>query len=90
MNLPGTSPAAQQLELVGRSLRELRQRHKLSREEVAVRAGMLPSDLLRIEKGEFRVSLDVLFNLLALFRVSGEDFLAMLRSAQERRSGQNA
>ena len=89
MDIPGIAPPAQQLELVGRSLRELRQRQKLSREEVAQRAGMLPGDLLRIEKGEFRVSLDVLINLLALLRVSGEEFLRMLRTAQSRAEGRH-
>jgi len=88
MDIPGIAPPAQ-LELVGRSLRELRQRQKLSREEVAQRAGMLPGDLLRIEKGEFRVSLDVLINLLALLRVSGEEFLRMLRTAQSRAEGRH-
>lgn len=87
MDIPGIAPPALQMELVGRSLRELRQRQKLSREEVAQRAGMLPGDLLRIEKGEFRVSLDVLFNLLAQLRVSGEEFLRLLRSAQSPAAG---
>lgn len=74
----------QPFELIGRRLRELRQRRKLSRDEVAARANLLPADLLRIEKGEFRISLDVLFNLLAQFRVTGDEFLSMLREESGR------
>ena len=64
----------QQVELVGRKIRKLRKRRKLTQTELAARIGIQQSDLSRMEKGEYRVSLDTLFRILAEFRMGVGEF----------------
>ena len=64
----------QQVELVGRKIRRLRKERKLTQNELASRIGIQQSDLSRIERGEYRVSLDTLFRMLAEFKVSVAEF----------------
>jgi transcriptional regulator with XRE-family HTH domain len=64
----------QQVELVGRKIRRLRKRRKLTQSQLATRIGIQQSDLSRIERGEYRVSLDTLFRMLAEFRISVGEF----------------
>ena len=59
-----------QVELVGRKIRQLRKQHKLTQTELASRIGIHQSDLSRMEKGEYRVSLDTLFRILSEFELS--------------------
>jgi len=59
-----------QVELVGRKIRRMRKERKLTQNELASRIGIQQSDLSRMEKGEYRVSLDTLFKILAEFDVS--------------------
>ena len=61
-------------ELVGRKIRRLRKERKLTQTEFAKRIGIQQSDLSRIERGEYRVSLDTLFRMLAEFQVSVAEF----------------
>jgi len=63
-----------QVQLVGRKIRELRKEHKLTQVELSSRLGIQQSDLSRMEKGEYRVSLDTLFRILAEFRMSIGEF----------------
>lgn len=63
-----------QVELVGRKIRRLRKENKLTQNELASRIGIQQSDLSRIERGEYRVSLDTLFRMLAEFKVSVAEF----------------
>src|SRR4030095_4929488 len=63
-----------QVQLVGRKIRELRKEHKLTQVELASRLGIQQSDLSRMEKGEYRVSLDALFRILAEFKMSIAEF----------------
>ncbi|HEX9942340.1 MAG TPA: helix-turn-helix transcriptional regulator [Thermoanaerobaculia bacterium] len=63
-----------QIQLVGRKIRELRKEHKLTQVELSARLGIQQSDLSRMEKGEYRVSLDTLFRILAEFRMSIGEF----------------
>lgn len=63
-----------QVELVGRKIRRLRKERKLTQNELALRIGIQQSDLSRIERGEYRVSLDTLFRMLAEFKVSVSEF----------------
>jgi transcriptional regulator with XRE-family HTH domain len=63
-----------QVEFVGRKLRELRKERKLSQAELSSRIGIQQSDLSRMEKGEYRVSLDTLLRLLSEFEVSVGEF----------------
>ena len=64
----------QQVELVGRKIRRLRKERKLTQNDLAARIGIQQSDLSRIERGEYRVSLDTLFRMLAEFKVSVAEF----------------
>lgn len=78
-----TAESSLQGQLVGRRLRQIRQARKLTREDLAARAGLLASDLLRIEKGEHRVGLDTLFSLLSHIGMTLEDFTRSLRREAE-------
>ena len=65
-----TTPAAN----VGARLRLLRKDRHLTQTELARQIGIQQSDLSRMEKGEYRVSLDHLFKILAVFEFSFNDF----------------
>lgn len=78
-----------QVELVGRKIRQLRKQRKLTQTELAGRIGIHQSDLSRMEKGEYRVSLDTLFRILAEFELSmGEFFDEVNREAVTPRDAQ--
>jgi transcriptional regulator with XRE-family HTH domain len=59
-----------QVQLVGRKIRQLRKQRKLTQSELSRRIGIQQSDLSRMEKGEYRVSLDTLFRILAEFNMT--------------------
>lgn len=63
-----------QVQLVGRKIRQLRKERKLTQTELSTRIGIQQSDLSRMEKGEYRVSLDTLFRLLTEFHVGIGEF----------------
>ena len=63
-----------QVQLVGPKIRQLRKERKLTQTELASRIGIQQSDLSRMEKGEYLVSLDTLFRILAEFNVSISEF----------------
>ncbi len=64
------------VELVGRKIRKLRKERKLTQTELASRVGIQQSDLSRMEKGEYRVSLDTLVSILAELNVGIGEFFA--------------
>jgi transcriptional regulator with XRE-family HTH domain len=68
------SQKIQQIQLVGRKIRQLRKEHKLTQVELSTRLGIQQSDLSRMEQGEYRVSLDTLFRILAEFKMSMGEF----------------
>jgi len=71
-----------QVHLVGRKIRRLRKQHKLTQTDLAGRIGIQQSDLCRMEKGQYRVSLDTLFRLLGEFGMGiGEFFDELGREA---------
>lgn len=71
-----------QVQLVGRKIRQLRKAHNLTQTELSTRIGIQQSDLSRMEKGEYRVSLDCLFKILAEFDMGiGEFFDDLARTA---------
>lgn len=72
MTSPPLNP--RQVQLVGRKIRELRKRHKLTQTELAARIGIQQSDLSRMEQGQYRVSLDTLFKILAEFEIGIGEF----------------
>jgi transcriptional regulator with XRE-family HTH domain len=63
-----------QVQLVGRKIRQLRKENKLTQVELSSRLGIQQSDLSRMEQGEYRVSLDTLFRILAEFKMSIGEF----------------
>jgi len=70
---------------VGARLRSLRKERHLTQMELARQIGIQQSDLSRMEKGEYRVSLDTLFKILAVFDVSVNDFFDTQQTASEPR-----
>lgn len=74
MSQPLARSRGRQVELVGSKIRQLRKRHKLTQTELSSRIGVQQSDLSRMEKGEYRVSLDTLFRILAEFHMSMGEF----------------
>jgi transcriptional regulator with XRE-family HTH domain len=76
-----TTPAAD----VGARLRSLRKERHLTQTELARQIGIQQSDLSRMEKGEYRVSLDNLFKILAVFDIAMQDFFADKQTADEPR-----
>ena len=61
---------------IGLRLRRLRRERHLSQAKLARQIGIQQSDLSRMEKGEYRVSLDNLFKILAIFEIKVADFFA--------------
>ncbi len=59
---------------IGSRLRELRKERALTQAELARQIGIQQSDLSRMEKGEYRVSLDNLFKILGVFDLDLADF----------------
>ena len=61
---------------IGSRLRGLRKERGLTQAELARQIGIQQSDLSRMEKGEYRVSLDNLFKILGVFDLDLADFFA--------------
>ena len=57
----------QKKDFVGQKVRKLRKERAMTQSELAQRIGIIQSDLCRMEKGEYKVSLDVLFRILQVF-----------------------
>lgn len=70
----GQLPELQQVQLVGKKIRQLRKERHLTQTELSGKLGIQQSDLSRMEKGEYRVSLDTLFKVLAEFRIGVGEF----------------
>jgi transcriptional regulator with XRE-family HTH domain len=67
---------------VGQKIRQLRKERRQTQTELARRIGIQQSDLSRMEKGRYRVSLDTLVKILAEFQVGiGEFFDEVNRDA---------
>lgn len=63
-----------QARLAGLKIRSLRKKRHLTQAELASRIGVQQSDLSRMEKGEYRVSLDTLFKILQTFEMTMAEF----------------
>lgn len=74
--------AAPQVADIGVRLRRLRRERKLTQADLARQIGIQQSDLSRMEKGEYRVSLDNLFKILAVFDIKMADFFGDTAAAQ--------
>jgi hypothetical protein len=68
---------------IGSRLRRLRKERGLTQAELARQIGIQQSDLSRMEKGEYRVSLDNLFKILGVFDLDLADFFGDQQSAAE-------
>jgi transcriptional regulator with XRE-family HTH domain len=76
-----------QVHLVGRKIRELRKERRLTQVELSSRLGIQQSDLSRMEKGEYRVSLDTLFKILSEFKMGiGEFFEPTVEASADERT----
>ena len=75
----GTSEVA----AIGSRLRRLRKERGLTQAELARQIGIQQSDLSRMEKGEYRVSLDNLFKILGVFDLDLADFFGDQQAATE-------
>jgi transcriptional regulator with XRE-family HTH domain len=64
------------VQLLGRRIRRLRKDRRLSLDDLATAVGIQTADLMRLEKGEYRASLDVLFRVLGALEIDGEAFFA--------------
>jgi transcriptional regulator with XRE-family HTH domain len=74
------------VKLVGPKIRQLRKERNLTQTQLSTRIGIQQSDLSRMEKGEYRVSLDTLFRILSEFEMSvGEFFDDMARETMSQR-----
>jgi transcriptional regulator with XRE-family HTH domain len=60
--------------LVGLRIRRLRKERSLTQSELATRVGIQQSDLCRMETGEYKVSLETLFKILAVFEMNIAEF----------------
>ena len=76
----GQLPEIQQVQLVGKKIRQLRKERHLTQTELSAKLGIQQSDLSRMEKGEYRVSLDTLFKVLAEFRIGVGEFFEYVSS----------
>ena len=73
---------------VGQRIRQHRLDHHLTQTELARQIGIQQSDLSRMEKGEYRVSLDVLFRILQALELSlGEFFGDLAQQSLTSREG---
>lgn len=68
---------------MGPRLRLLRKQRGMTQSELARQIGIQQSDLSRMEKGEYRVSLDNLFRILAVFGMDVAEFFAGTTPAPE-------
>ncbi len=59
---------------VGDRIRKLRKSQNLTQSDLAQRIGIQQSDLSRMERGKYRVSLDTLFKVLCEFEMTITDF----------------
>ena len=59
---------------VGQKVRRLRKQRDMTQAELATQIGIIQSDLCRMEKGEYKISLDTLFRILQVFGMNIAEF----------------
>lgn len=67
---------------IGAKIRQLRKEQHMTQAELAHKIGVQQSDLCRMENGEYKVSLETLFNILLIFNIDIVEFFK-----DEKRSG---
>lgn len=68
------APRRRQVVFVGSKIRQFRKERNMTQAELAARIGVQQSDLCRMENGEYKVSLDTMFRILATFGVDIGEF----------------
>jgi transcriptional regulator with XRE-family HTH domain len=64
----------QQIDLVGRRIRQLRKDRGFTQAELSHRISIQQSDLCRMESGAYKVSLETLFKILKVFEMRIAEF----------------
>ncbi len=59
---------------IGAKIRHLRKERNVTQAELAQKIGVQQSDLCRMENGEYKVSLETLFNILSIFEINIAEF----------------
>jgi len=77
-----------QVATIGGRLRRLRKERSLTQAELARQIGIQQSDLSRMEKGEYRVSLDNLVKILSALDLQVADFFAFAARAESQTATQ--
>ena len=72
--MPPTKTRPGRTSFVGEKIRRIRKERALTQSDLAQRINVIQSDLCRMEKGEYKVSLDVLFRILAVFEMNVAEF----------------
>lgn len=72
--MAATRSHSPQVAAIGSRLRRLRKERHLSQTELARQIGIQQSDLSRMEKGEYRVSLENLFKILSVLELDVTEF----------------
>jgi len=78
------------VQLVGRRIRRLRKDRGLALEVLAAMVDMQPADLMRLEKGEYRASLDVLFRILGALEADGQALFAEVAKVESAAGSRHA
>ena len=73
-----TNRLSTQAATIGQRIRAHRLEQQVTQTELARQIGIQQSDLSRMEKGEYRVSLDILFRIMGALELSLGDFFGDL------------
>lgn len=68
------APRRRQTIFVGTKIRQMRKERNFTQAILAQKIGVQQSDLCRMENGEYKVSLDTLFKVLAVFGIGIGEF----------------
>ena len=77
-----TTRHSPQVAAIGSRLRRLRKERHLSQTDLARQIGIQQSDLSRMEKGEYRVSLENLFKILGVLELDVTEFFQAAEAAR--------
>jgi hypothetical protein len=77
-----TQHSSPQVAAVGGRLRKLRKDRGITQADLARQIGIQQSDLSRMEQGEYRVSLDKLFRILAVFDLDLAEFFGEKKASE--------
>ena len=67
------------LDFVGERIRSIRKSRRQTQAELAKSIGIIQSDLCRMEKGEYKVGLEILFRILRVFEMDISEFFSDMK-----------